>query len=267
VAINDFYANVWEILPSNAALLTQSGVFGYDAFYWQLVYGTRADVSLPALPSPTPSREDLEGRELFSTTALRGQTRARGPGALPPNLLDEDLWQVPVLVGVQTTSGGFISRDRLTLYQICQTPPELIVADAAPEFQLDIDFGGLTLLGLDLDSQTVESGGRIHLILYWKIDQPGLYQVETSLGDLSLEVHSLGFGNLERYLHQTGSNGIVVEDYWLVIPSTTPAGPQELSIRRVGQNYLSTLVELTVLDEEEAMERWLRIAGKSSSAP
>jgi hypothetical protein len=269
VAINDFYANVWEILPTNAALLTQSGVFGYDTFYWRLVYDTRSDVLLPALPSPSPSPKDLEGCELFSTTPLDGQARARGPGALPPNLLQDDLWQIPVLVGVQTASEGFASRGRLTLYHLSQTPPDLIVAEATPEFLLDINFGGLTLLGLDLDSQTVESGGRIHLILYWQIDQPGPYQIETSLGNQSLEMHRLGFGNFERYLSQFRSNRdrIVVEDYWLVIPSTTPAGSQNLSVRLVGQTDTSTLTELTVLDGEETMERWLRIAGKSSSAP
>ena len=36
VAVNDFYANVWEILPENSALITRGGVMGYDAFYWPL---------------------------------------------------------------------------------------------------------------------------------------------------------------------------------------------------------------------------------------
>jgi 4-amino-4-deoxy-L-arabinose transferase-like glycosyltransferase len=61
VAVNDFYANVWEILPENSALITRGGVMGYDAFYWPLIYNTRTDVFLPTLPTPFPVSTSLDG--------------------------------------------------------------------------------------------------------------------------------------------------------------------------------------------------------------
>jgi hypothetical protein len=55
---------------------------------------------------------------------------------------------------------------------------------------------------------------------------------------------------------------VIVEDYWLVVPSTTSEGTQELTVRLVGHEETVTIIELMVVDQEEAMERWLRIAGK-----
>jgi len=269
VAINDFYTNVWEMLPSDSALLTQGGVFGYDAFYWQLVYDTRADVLLPTLPTPNPSPSDLHGRELYSTTTITGQNRARGPGALPPNLISGDIWQVPVLIGVQTGAPSLGGRRRLVLYHLIDHPPDLVVKDAKPSIRVDIDLDGVNLIGADLDIRTIESGGRINLVLYWRIDQPRRFQIGTYLGDQALETHDIGFGNLERYQAEVGpvQGRIIMEDYWLVIPSTTPAGSHALTLRVEGINKEIGVGILEVIDQEEAMERWLRIAGKSSSAP
>jgi hypothetical protein len=269
VSINDFYANVWEMLPSDSALLTQGGVFGYDAFYWQLVYDTRQDVLLPALPTPSPTPMDVLGRDLYSTTQVIGPNRARGPGGLPPNLVSNDLWQIPVLTGAQSGAGGLNPRGRLVLYQLSETPKNLVVDEENPTILLDLDLSGLVLLGADVDPLNVESGSRIHLTLYWRLDQPHPYQIETALDGRSIEIHDLGSGNLERYQAEVGPvlERVILEDYWLVVPSTTPEGTHALTVRLVGHEETITITELMVVDQEEAMERWLRIAGKSSSAP
>jgi hypothetical protein len=264
VSINDFYANVWEMLPSDSALLTQGGVFGYDAFYWQLVYDTREDVLLPALPTPNPAPRDVRGRDLYSTTQVIGPNRARGPGSLPPNLVPKDLWQMPILTGAQSGTGGLNPRGRLVLYQLSETPGNLVVDKASPTISLIMDLNGLTLLGADVDPLNVESGSRVHLTLYWRLDQPRPYQIETALDGKPIEIHDLGFGNLERYHAEIGPvlDRVIVEDYWLVVPSTTSEGTQELTVRLVGHEETVTIIELMVVDQEEAMERWLRIAGK-----
>jgi hypothetical protein len=269
VSINDFYANVWEMLPSDSALLTQGGVFGYDAFYWQLVYDTRQDVLLPALPTPNPAPMEILGRDLYSTTQVIGPNRARGPGSLPPNLVSNDLWQIPILTGSQSGTGGLNPRGRLVLYQLSETPGNLVVDDANSTIPLNLDLNGLTLLGADSDPMNVESGSRVHLTLYWRLDQPRPYQIETALDGQPIEIHDLGFGNLERYHAEIGPvlERVILEDYWLVVPSTTPEGTHELTVRIVGHEETITITELMVVNEEEAMERWLRIAGKSSSAP
>ena len=264
VAINDFYANVWEVLPSNSALLSQGGVFGYDAFYWQLVYDTRSDVLLPSLPTPNPSSADIQGRELYSTTSVTGQNLARGPGALPRDLISRDMWQVPVLIGVQAGAQGLGLRGRLVLYHLTDIPPNLIVDEANPSTRLDADMNGLLLVGEDVKDETIESGGRVHIILYWSIDQPGPYRIETSLGDQALETHEIGFGNLARYqaevdpvMHQA-----IVEDYWVVVPSTTSIGSHVLTVGVEGVEKEIEIGILEIIDNEEAMDRWLRIAGK-----
>src|SRR3972149_938905 len=47
--------------------------------------------------------------------------------------------------------------------------------------------GALTLLGADLGSSAVESGGRMHIVLYWRGAEAGRLTVTTSLGDIVLE--------------------------------------------------------------------------------
>lgn len=269
VSINDFYANVWEMLPSDSALLTQGGVFGYDAFYWPLVYDTRQDVLLPALPTPNPIPMDILGRDLYSTTQVIGPNRAHGPGGLPPNLVSNDLWQIPILAGAQSGTSGLNPRGRLVLYQLSETPENLVVDEANPTIRLDLDLNGITLLGADVDPLSVESGSRIHLTLFWHLDRPRPYQIETALDGRPLEIHDLGFGNLERYQAEIDPvlKNVILEDYWLVVPSTIPEGIHQLTVRIVGHEETISITELKVIDQEEAMERWLRIAGKSSSAP
>ena len=266
VAVNDFYANVWEFLPDNSSLITRGGVMGYDAFYWPLIYNTRPDIFLPTLPTPFPVSTSLDGLDLYSATPIGEGQKALGPGALPPNLLPKDLWQVPVLIGAHQNQPGLLSqRGRLVLYHLTEEPPGMIVDSASPTSPLYLKLGGVALLGIDLEQESVESGGIIHLTLYWKILRPSRYGVELSIGDSILEAHELGFGNLARYQKEVGfpMDSVIVEDYWLVIPSTTPAGTHDLNIRLLSGGEASTIAEILVLDEEKDMERWLKIAGES----
>lgn len=263
VAVNDFYANVWEMLPEGAVLLTSSGVFGYDAFYWQLAYDTRPDVLLPALTTPDPAGMDLAGRDIFTTTPVLNRPQRRGPGALPAGIIDADWWQIPILFGAQT-EGGARARSHLILYALSAEPPELVITNAKPSIPLEADLNGLRILGADLSPITLESGARIHIVLYWQLYQPDLKRVITFIDDQPLEVHELGLGNLQRYHREIGldSDQVIVEDYWLVIPSTITPGTHKLSIRSDKSQTEIDLGEITIVDQLEMMERWLNIAGR-----
>jgi len=279
VAINDFYANVWEFLPQGAALVTNAGVFGYDAFYWQFVYGTRADVLLPLLPGPDPSRQVLEGRDAYSTTrAASGgafnaaQGRGGGPGALPPGFISADLWQAPVLLGEQPEV-AIAHRELLVLYHLTEKPPQLLVADPHPQIAVNADFGGATLLGVDISSTTVESGAAVEVTLYWKLTEARVARVETRLGGQPLEQHEVGFGLLERYAGEVGlqKGDVIVDRYWLVIPSNAGPGAQTLTIQAASlggplagspQAAAVTLTTLEITNQIGTVERWLQIAGK-----
>ena len=75
-------------------------------------------------------------------------------------------------------------------------------------------------------------GGRLHLTLYWRVRRSERVLIATSLGDTALEAHDLGLGNLQRYVEEYRPlrQGIVVEDYLVVVPSHTPLGSQTLSV-------------------------------------
>jgi hypothetical protein len=264
-AINDFYAGVWSVLPPDAALVTQGGVFGYDAFYWQLAYDTRPDVLLPMLPGPSPAPDALRGREIYATT--RAIQNNRGPGALPLGLLSPSLWTVPVLLGQQPET-TFGRREALALYRLSDEPPELIANDPHPQFPMDTDFGPLRLAGFDLSTNQVESGGIVKLKLYWRLVRPAVsLRVESRLGDRLLEQHEPGFGLLVRYAQEIGlpAGSIISDEYWLVIPATTAPGTYPLTLQAVGlgneRGAFTRLGPLEVVDEMGTMERWLQIAG------
>jgi hypothetical protein len=263
VAINDFYANIWELLPNNSVLITQGGVFGYDAFYWRLVYDTRSDVDLPTLPGEKISKPDYGNSEIYSTTPVHTQGRQRGPQFLPPDLVPQNLWQIPILMGNRSL-GGFGGRERLVLYELSVDPPDLVTHTASPDVQLDIDLGGIFLQGFNLTTQPVENGSMIHLVLYWNLTRGERYHITAKLGDILLESHDLGFGNLERYQREVGSidDQTIVEDYFIVIPSSIPEGEYPLIVSILGSEKEAQIGEVSVVDEEETMERWLRIAGK-----
>jgi len=263
-AISDFYANVWDILPQDSALITPGGVFGYDAFYWQMVYGIRPDVVLPTLPTPDPDRETLKGRDTYATTrALQGN---HGPGALPPGLLDGNLWEIPILLGEQPdVQTG--KRQSLVLYLLTDTPPRLTADNPAYANTLNSVLGGASLSGIDIHPQSVESGGAVHIKLYWNL-RPGQRppRVEISLGDQNLAQYEVGFGNLARYHREVGikPTDMIIDEFDLVIPSTVPAGDWDIKISTV--DFLSQntdtirLTTLRVINESGNYEYWLKAA-------
>jgi hypothetical protein len=171
---------------------------------------------------------------------------------------------VPLLIDVQTGAPGFGRRGRLVLYNLTDSPPVLVDDETQPSIYLEIELDGLTLMGVDLDDRTIESGGRVHIVLYWRIDQRRRYQIETSLGDMFLETHEIGLGNLVRYEAEVGSvlHHTIVEDYWVVIPSTTSTGAHVLAVTVEGLENKTEVGILEIIDQEEATDRWLRIAGK-----
>jgi hypothetical protein len=244
VAINDFYNNVWAMLPEGSAILDQSGVFGYDMFYYRLVYNVRPDVLMPHLDTPAPGRVSIVDRDLYTTTRLDVGRSGRGPGALPPGLVDPQSWHVPVLLG---QSGGGLGRGRdLVLYHVTDVDPGLVVQNAQPQYLVGRRLGGLELVGFDLEGDGVEAGSRLHLRLYWRlVTKPSEMRwplIATALGETPLETHELGLGNLTRYIQQfqPSPDGIVVEDYEVVVPSLLQSGDYTL---RVGLQQPFRLVD------------------------
>jgi hypothetical protein len=264
-AVNDFYAGVWSVLPENSALVTPSGVFGYDAFYWQLVYDTRADVLLPLLPGPNPSAQDLAGRDLFTTT--RAMTGNQGPGALPAGLLTGNYWSIPVLFGQQPEE-SFGRRETLVLYHLTADPPPLREAAADPQFIVEADLGPVQLLGFDLSTRRIESGDVLTVKVYWRLKTVTSIRVETRLGDLTLEQHEIGFGLLGRYSQTVPlpPGSVISDSFALVIPSGTDPGAYAFTIRPAGigstPGTAINLATVDVINETGIMQRWLQIAGK-----
>jgi hypothetical protein len=233
-SINDFYENVWEMLPEGSVLLGRSGVFGYDMFYWPMVYDVRPDVIIPQLPdaeSP-PQPGQLAGREIYSTQRMLAPGGGRGPGGMggiPPELTTPDSWAVPVLVG--GGAEGVTVTHELTLYHITQEPPTLVVTNPRPQVVVGEEMGGLVLVGCDIDDSLAAPGGRLHLRLYWRPGESRAARIATALGETLLETHTFGFDNLQRYAAEGGQlDGAVVENYWIVIPSTLAPGPAPLSV-------------------------------------
>ncbi len=225
--INDFYENVFRILPEGAVLLGNSGVFGYDMFYWRLVYNVRPDVLMPHL-SPDVSREELVGREVYSTVRLGPEGGGFGPGRLPAGLVERSDWLIPVLLG----NGGNVGARELILWRVSDSPPELITYRPEPQTKLEISVDGLTLLGYDIESDTLHPGGVAHLRLYWRLDNGASGWVSVWLGGRLLEQHEVGLWNLDRYRREfnPGPDAVIVEDYLVVIPSTVEPGEAELSV-------------------------------------
>jgi len=256
-AINDFYENVFEVLPEDSVLLGPGGVFGYDMFYWRLVYNVRPDVLMPMMARSRPSRQELAAAgPVFTTQRLTGGQRRGGPWSPPPDLIPDDAWSIPGLLGGSDQTSGHRGRE-LTLYRVSETPPELVVALAQPQHAVGARLGGWELVGYDLEDEEARAGGRLHLTLYWRAVEPGAALIVTALGDTPLETHEIGFGNLPRYVQEyhPPRDGIVVEDYWAVIPSQVPASAQTLTVAlreplRPGREGVSPIasVELTTVN-------------------
>ena len=118
---------------------------------------------------------------------------------------------------------GFFPGRSLILYRVSEAPPELVVRDANPQYELPPQESLIYLVGYDLGRRETERGGNIHLTLYWRVRKAKPFRVETRLEkaddgySLSLESHPLGLGNLERFIREMHppSDSIVVEDYRL----------------------------------------------------
>jgi hypothetical protein len=230
-----------------------------------LVYGTRPDVLLPALPSPNPSPTDVAAREVYTTTRTVARDNRGGPASLPPGMIALDSWQVPVLLGSQATGGAGRSNG-LVLYHLAEDPPPLTAECLHPDIVVETDLGGVTLVGLDIGATPVESVGRLHLTLYWRLQTAGGTVVGTALGDVRLEQHEIGFGNLGRYQAEVGplAGRVIVDDYWVVVPSTIAAGSHDLTVRLAGPSSVVEVASVAVVDNKETCERWLNAAGRSS---
>jgi hypothetical protein len=271
-AIVAFYDNVFEVLPQGSVLMGRRGVFGFDMFYWRLVYDVRPDVAIPVLDSSRPDPEAMREGAVYTTERTQGGRRNpwTSTDQLPP-----DAWYVPVLVGgAGRVSSGVQAKD-LVLYRVSTEPPQLTVqeADAHAQHTSGAQIEGLELVGYDLDDAEARPGGRLHLTLYWRVDTPPRALIATSLGDMPLEAHQLGLTDLERYVEavRPERDELVVEDYWIALPYEIEEGTyplqialqdpfrrqpvtqaitlQEIEIGRAPGGYLSALSYQSVSDE------------------
>ena len=263
VAINDFYENVFELLPADSVLLGRGGVFGYDMFYFRYVYDVRPDVAMPmAVEGGRPQQNRSMWQEethVYSTEHSNPGGSKRTPWSVPPELIGPQTWYVPCLAG-QSGVGMVGGQRRLVLYELTDEPPELVVTDADPQHEVNHQLGGLELVGYDLDETQVAGGGCLGLTLYWRVRSQQTNLVGTALGDVPLEAHNLGLGNLGRYIAevQPPRSGMVVEEYAVVVPSSLEPGEYDLKVGAVdvrasvnGQPGLTDSVTLTQIEVGE----------------
>ena len=237
--INDFYKVAFERLPEDSILLGQSGVFGYDMFYYPLVYDVRPDVDIPAAEGPGPAQPESDG-PVFTTTPGGGRF---GGGGLFGNTGAGGEWYWPLIASPVTEEGGgslaagpFGNRT-LVLYETKDQPPDLFAAIPTSAQEVDVTFGALTLVAFEVNTTQVLAGETVHLTLYWEGDWTAIAQttISTQVGDAPyVEAHQLGFGSLTRYLDEVGEpavGSLLVEEYDLVVLSSLGSGDQPLRIR------------------------------------
>ncbi len=242
--VNDFYENVFEVLPPGSSLVGLTGVIGADMFYFRLVEDRRPDVDMPLLHDPGKTSGPRPGRELF-TTWMPQQFGRANPWAPPAAVFPRDAWFVPMLAAPSSPTGGLPFQRPLTLYRVSgEAPPGMIVVDPRPETRLDEWLLDVRLVGVDLPHEPVDAGGRAHLRLYWSFTRAGVYTVTTRVGESEFtETHWATFGQLPRYIREVGgpplgADWASVEEYDLIIPFSQPAGEQELTVTvdRYGPN-------------------------------
>lgn len=264
-AINDFYAAVWQVLPEGSTLLSPGGVFGYDVFYWRLVYGTRPDVHLPALEDPRGGTLPATAEGLYATS--HALTR-RGPGrsnALAPNTAD--LWAVPVVLGEQPAGRTGPRGAALALLRLQRTPPAWKVTALPADLSGQrTRLGSVTFLGATFAESTVESGAPLHLTLYWRVDDPQHLianppSLTLRLDQRDLATFTLGFGLLQPYAQTVGlqAGDLLAFDFWVVVPSTAAAGPTQVTLQTQAGAVLS-LGQVEVVDNLSPWAYWLRAA-------
>jgi hypothetical protein len=253
-AIVEFYDNVFEVLPQGSVLMGRRGVFGFDMFYWRLVYDVRPDVAIPVLDNSRP--DPWAVREGVVYTTERAQQGRRNPWT-STDQLPQEAWYVPVLFGRAAASPRAKS---LTLYRVSVEPPQLTVkeADANPLHASGARLAGLELVGYDLDTAEARPGGRLHVRLYWRVLDGARPRalIATSLGDMPLEAHSLGLGDLARYVQtvRPDRDELVVEDYWIVLPYQAQEGTYPLEIALQDPFRRQPVTETITLQEVEIGE-------------
>ena len=237
-AINDFYENAFSLLPSDSVLLGRGGVFGYDMFYYRLVYDLRPDILMPHIATPDPEALELGDRPIFTNERLEAGGRT-SPWSLPPDTIPADAWYTPVLLGATPERSGMGGgRAELILWQVSDSPPDLLIpaGQADPQNRVEISLDGKSLIGYDLDvgGDSVPAGRAAHLTLYWVLERPDNLRVSLGLDGELLVNYEIGFGNLSRYAEMrelsSGRGWVVVDDFWLVIPRTTEANSAVLAI-------------------------------------
>ncbi|HWC29400.1 MAG TPA: DUF2723 domain-containing protein [Dehalococcoidia bacterium] len=231
--INDFYEQVFETLPRNATLTGQSGVFGFDMFYFRRVYDTRPDVQVPQENS---ARLGPQGGRFGGSAQQQANTFTVSPpgsggfGNFGGGGLSTNAWYVPVIASPVVDADTLTGR-RLALYESRPQAPQLFVTNPSPDVVINASFGPVTLLGYDIDTTTVEAGESVHLRLYWQGSFNGRYTVGTSIGDSPYaEAHDLGFGMLNRVQQQNRAGVALVEEYDLVVLSSLETGEHSFSV-------------------------------------
>jgi hypothetical protein len=234
--INDFYDNVFATLPANSTLIGRGGVFGYDMFYWRYVYNVRPDVTIP-LAVRFDNISVPSGSSTFSITPPGGQGGFGGPSPAPRGLQSQSAWYWPVMSAPVVTdeTAALELQHQLTLFESKSQAPQMFVSGVTPGHEVNYSFGGVTLVGYDVSTNTVAAGGTMHLKLYWQTNGNATPQVETKVGDTRyFEAHQLGFGNLSRYIQtygQPSTGSLLVEDYDLVVLSSLGSGTQPFYVR------------------------------------
>jgi hypothetical protein len=209
----DFYRAAFASMPQGSVLVTRRGAFGADVFYWHHLYHVRPDLIVASergAPVPPPD-------------ALRFSTDPKSPVGAPQTALPDDAWYVPVLFG---------NRFDLGLYRVQAAPPALVATGTVPLSGVERRFGDVTLVGWSVTS-TAHAGGRsAHVETFWRLGTTRDVVVATEVGDLTLESHMLGLGNLARYDAQIGmaSDAVLVEAFDVVLPSALPPGSYPLRV-------------------------------------
>jgi Protein of unknown function (DUF2723) len=237
--VPDFARNVYDLLPKNSAVAAPRGVFAADLLYWQVALGMRPDVTILGQRVTTPAPK---GAPLFTSVRLaNGRPIAPGIGGPAPGDLPPGAWYVPVLFG---------NTRALALARVQPTPPIIFVEDDMPVSRVRIRLGSLTLVGVEAKLQPAAPRPRLHVRTWWILPSPRRFVVGTSVDEHTLEMHSLGLGNLERYAAEVIAEptGLLHEEYDVVVPSRLAPGEHAI---RIG---------MTEFDERHIRTHWSEVA-------
>jgi hypothetical protein len=208
--VDRFQRSVMDVLPPGSVLVEPPGVFGQAARYWARVEGLRADVQLP---EGVGRAQIPAGAPLFTTIPTRA---GRVMPGMARGRLARGLWFVPVLLG---------GRHELMLYRADAAPPAFTAAMPAAA-RLERRLGEATLVGAVLESVTAAPVPRLALHTWWRRGGDAVPIVSTRVGEVTVEAHELGFGNLDRAVREAhvASDAVVAETLQMVLPSTLPPG-------------------------------------------